>query len=98
MSLQRSLISSRIDASYQVSDQLTKRFQRRRLLEIDQSEIRIACGGHDKHGRHRQFFFSDWLISEKYSPLKPLCQMNQKLVGSIYGRFSIKIAHFVPIY
>jgi uncharacterized protein YaaW (UPF0174 family) len=35
-----------IDVSYQVSDQLTKRFQRRRLLEIDQSEIRIACGGH----------------------------------------------------
>ena len=35
-----------IDASYQVSDRLTKRFQRRRFLEIDQSEIRIACGGH----------------------------------------------------
>jgi hypothetical protein len=35
-----------IDASYQVSDHLAKRFQRRRFLEIDQSEIRIACGGH----------------------------------------------------
>ena len=35
-----------IDASYQVSDRLAKRFQRRRFLEIDQSEIRIACGGH----------------------------------------------------
>jgi hypothetical protein len=23
--------------------------------------------------------------------------MNRNLVGSIYGRFSIKIAHFVPI-
>jgi hypothetical protein len=34
-----------IDASYQVSVQLTKRFQRR-FLEIDQSETRIACGGH----------------------------------------------------
>ena len=33
------------DASYQVSDHLAKRFQRRRFLEIDQSEIRIACGG-----------------------------------------------------
>jgi hypothetical protein len=33
-----------IDASYQVSDRLAKRFQRRRFLEIDQSEIRIACG------------------------------------------------------
>jgi hypothetical protein len=35
-----------IDASYQVSDHLPKRFQRRRCLEIDQSETRIACGGH----------------------------------------------------
>jgi hypothetical protein len=35
-----------IDASYQVSDHLTKRFQRRRFLEIDQSETIIACGGH----------------------------------------------------
>jgi hypothetical protein len=34
-----------IDASYQVSVHLDKRFQRR-FLEIDQSEIRIACGGH----------------------------------------------------
>jgi hypothetical protein len=34
-----------INASYQVSDRLAKRFQRR-FLEIDQSEIRIACGGH----------------------------------------------------
>jgi hypothetical protein len=35
-----------IDASYHVWVHLTKRFQRRRLLKINQSEIRIACGGH----------------------------------------------------
>jgi hypothetical protein len=35
-----------IDASYQVSVHLTKRFQRRIFLKIGQSEIRIACGGH----------------------------------------------------
>jgi hypothetical protein len=35
-----------IDASYQVSVHLAKRFQRRRFLEIGQSETRIACGGH----------------------------------------------------
>ena len=35
-----------IDASYQVSDHLDKQFQRRRFLEIDQSETIIACGGH----------------------------------------------------
>jgi hypothetical protein len=40
---------------------------------------------------------SDWLISKKSSPLKPLGQMNRKLVGSILGRSSIKIAHLVPI-
>jgi hypothetical protein len=26
---------------------------------------------------------SDWLISKKSSPLKPLCQMNRNLLGSI---------------
>jgi hypothetical protein len=35
-----------IDASYQVSFHLAKLFERRRFLEIDQSETRIACGGH----------------------------------------------------
>jgi hypothetical protein len=40
---------------------------------------------------------SDWLISEKSSPLKLLGQMNRNLVGSILGRSSIKIVHLVPI-
>jgi hypothetical protein len=35
-----------MDASYQVLVHLAKRFQRRRFLEINQSETRIACGGH----------------------------------------------------
>ena len=35
-----------IDASYQVSIHLAKRFQRRRFVKISQSETRIACGGH----------------------------------------------------
>jgi hypothetical protein len=35
-----------IDASYQVSVQLGKQFQRRRFLEIDQSKTRIDCGGY----------------------------------------------------
>jgi hypothetical protein len=33
----------------------------------------------------------------KSSSLKPLGQMNRNLVGSIYGRSSIKIANFIPI-
>jgi hypothetical protein len=32
------------------------------------------------------------------APLKPLSQMNRNLVGSIYGRSSIKNANFIPIY
>jgi hypothetical protein len=28
---------------------------------------------------------SDWLISKKSSSLKPLCQINQNLIGSIIG-------------
>jgi hypothetical protein len=38
-----------------------------------------------------------WLADlKKSSPMKPLCHMNQNLVGSIYGRSSLKIAYFVP--
>jgi hypothetical protein len=42
-----------IDASYQVSDHLAMRFQRKRFLEIDQSETRINCGGHVCYGSER---------------------------------------------
>jgi hypothetical protein len=70
-----------IDASYQVSVHLAKRFQRKEFLKIGQSETRIACGGHVC----------------KFFPLKPLGQMNRNLVGSIYGRSSVKIAHFFLI-
>jgi hypothetical protein len=40
------------------------------------------------------FWLADFLDS---SPLKPFGQMNQNLVGSIYGKSSVTIAHFVPI-
>ena len=36
-----------IDASYQVSVYLAKLCQSRRFLEIDQSETRMACDGHN---------------------------------------------------
>jgi hypothetical protein len=39
-----------IDVSYHVSVHLAKLFQSRRFLEIDQSEARIACGGHVVNG------------------------------------------------
>ena len=39
-----------------------------------------------------------WLVYfKKSSPVKPLSQMNRNLVGSIYGRSSIKIANFILI-
>jgi hypothetical protein len=40
---------------------------------------------------------SDWLISKKSSPLKPIGQMNRNVVDSIYGRSSINNAHFFSI-
>jgi hypothetical protein len=40
---------------------------------------------------------SDWLISKKLSPLKPLGQMNRNLVGNILGKSFIKIGNLVPI-
>ena len=46
-----------IDASYQVSVHWTKRFQRRKLLEIDQSEkkIPVAVMFVNELGRNEQF-------------------------------------------
>ena len=41
------------------------------------------------------FWLADFLNS---SPLKLFGQMNQNLVGSIYGRSSVRIANFVPIH
>jgi hypothetical protein len=39
-----------------------------------------------------------WLANLKKFPLlKPLGQINQNLVGSIYGMSSMTITHFVPI-
>ena len=40
------------------------------------------------------FWFADFF---KSSPLQPLGQMIRNLVGRIYGKSSMKIAHFVPI-
>jgi hypothetical protein len=84
------------------------------VLEINQSETRIACCTVFVNGLWKVLYkecsfhpslltntvqqailVSDWLISRKSSPLKPLGQTNRNLVGSILGRSSIKIAHLV---
>jgi hypothetical protein len=67
------------------------RLQRRRFLEIDQSETRKQTW------LLPAILVSDWSMSKKSSPLKLLGQMNQNLVESIYGSSSVNIAHFVPI-
>ena len=52
----------------------------------------------NKHGRYRQFLFLIGLFKKKEAfSLKPLCQMNRNLVGSIYVRSSINNVHFVLI-
>jgi hypothetical protein len=53
---------------------------------------------HEQTWPPQAILVSDWPIKKQSSPLKPLGQMNQDMVGSIYGRFSIQIAHFVPIH
>jgi hypothetical protein len=45
-----------------------------------------------------QFYPSGLVYFKKSFPLKLLGQMNRNWLGRIYGRSSIKIAHFVPIY
>jgi hypothetical protein len=61
-------------------------FKGKAALEINEQETRIAYDSH----------VCKWIKTE--CPLKPLCQMNRNMVGSIYGRSSIKSAHFVPIH
>jgi hypothetical protein len=67
------------------------------FLEINQSVTRIVCSGHACKRPLQTILVTDWLISKKSSPLKLLGQMNRNLVGSIYGRSSIKISYFVMI-
>jgi hypothetical protein len=74
------------DASYEVSVHLAKPFKRRRISGISLSTWPSQA-----------ILVSDWSIILNSSPLKPLSQMNRNLVGSIYGKSSVVIAHFVLI-
>jgi hypothetical protein len=59
-----------IDASYQVSVHLVKRFRMRRFLKIGESEITIACGGHVCKwiGMKLAIFIKDlpWMLPTKF--------------------------------
>jgi hypothetical protein len=73
-------------------------FRGKDFIEIDQSETGIAYGGHvvKKHVRHRQLLFLiGWFL--KIFSYETLGQMNRYLVGSIYGRSSIKTVYFGSI-
>jgi hypothetical protein len=65
-------------------------------LEISMGEIKAEMYKLPITANYKVYQHTE-VISKKYSSLKPLCQMNQRLVGSILGRSSIKIAHLVPI-
>ena len=71
-----------IDASYQVSDHLAMWFQRRRFLEIDQSETRIACGGH----------VCQWIGTKLGSPIDASYQVSVHLAERFQGRRIFKIS------
>jgi hypothetical protein len=62
---------------------LGKQFQRKIFLEIDQLEKKKYC------------LWQPYVLES--SPLKPFVQMNRNLVGSINGKSSARIAHFVLI-
>jgi hypothetical protein len=65
-----------IDASYQVSVHLAKRFQRRRILKISQSEIRVACG-EPKLGRMHL-----WEVLYKDCSFRPDPLTNMAAIGN----------------
>ena len=44
----------------------------------------------------RAILVADWLMLNKYSPLKLLGQMEPNLTGNIFVRSSIKFLHLVP--
>jgi hypothetical protein len=60
-------------------------------MDGPQKRLHISSRSVTKHGSHRHFLFLIGQFKKFSSPLKPLDQMNQNLVGSIYGRFSIKL-------
>ena len=66
-------------------------------MECPLWRLLISSRSVNKHGHHRQFLFLIGWFKKKKSPLKPLGQMNWNFVGSILGRLSIEIAHFVSI-
>jgi hypothetical protein len=75
-------------------DKMSKFYKGPSIDASYQVSVHLAEG----HGRHRPFLFLIGRFLKISSPLKPHSQMNCNFVGSLYGRFSINIAHLVPIH
>jgi hypothetical protein len=75
-----------IDASYQVSIHFAERFQRRSFIKIDQSETRIACGGH--------FFQTDY---DKMSKLYKRPSIDASYQVSVYFAERLQRRSFLKI-
>ena len=73
-------IGPSIYASYQDSIHLAMWFQRRRFLEIDQSETRIACGGHFVNGIGMSTFYRGPPIDSSYQVLDHLAKRFQRRI------------------
>jgi hypothetical protein len=71
------------------------------LLELPVAAMFVNQSGRNEQFLYRIFhrcFLPSFGSFGEAVPLKPLNQMNRNFVGSIYGRTSIIIAHFVPIH
>jgi hypothetical protein len=75
-----------IDASYQVSYHLDKRFQRKSCFRNRPTRNKncLWLPFLLTTWPPQTILVSDWMISKKSSPLKPLCQMNRNLVCRMY--------------
>jgi hypothetical protein len=97
--------SIHVDASYQVLVNMAMQFQRRRFFrnrpirnknwKVLSKDCTFCYDPLPNMATTGNSCF--WLTDLKKSSLKPLCQINRNLVGNIYGRTSLQIAHFVPI-
>jgi hypothetical protein len=95
-----------IDASYQVAVHLAKRFQRRRFFRNQPIRNKnclwwpcLLMDQDEMSNRNRGLFIdASYQASVHLAKRFPFGQMNRNLVGSIYEKSSVEIAHFVLIH
>jgi hypothetical protein len=70
---------------------------RKHLWHVFYKDLLISSRSVNKHGRHRQFLFLIGWFLKNLLLWNRLAKWIEKLVGSILGRSSIKIAHLISI-